>query len=175
MRNLFNTLSKMPKIFNACKAAFSAAQSGVNMNDVVNIIATFRGKIDNFIETTSEENYQVRSTLIKNLFFITPDGTTNIPKTWNEFFRILQTGLEKTEADITASGDHEQAASLGRIKYRANLLQDWYKTQDPRLSPLLESLGKINGIHSDMMSLFPDGEHKWEIKGKSVTIEIRRQ
>lgn len=169
MRWIFNNLNKIAISLNAVKTLFDVAASGVSFANITNALDTLESKTDNFVKAVERENSQARLVFAKNIFFITPDGTINLPKTWNEFFNILKTGLENTQKEIGALDNPEENASWGRIKYHAEIFQKWYQGQDPRLLPLFESYAKKSGFGYELARLLPE-QLELEIKGLPVTL-----
>lgn len=172
MLNIFNKISTLPSFARALKSAFAATKAGVNVNDVATAVGVFREKLDNFSGAVCKENSKARTIFAENAFLITPDGTINLPKTWKEYFQVVETALAKTEVEVGKLASEEETASFGRMKYRADLFSNWYNAQDARLFPVFESLGKIYGIHTELVWFFPLGEHKMTVKGKEISIEL---
>lgn len=168
LSNIKDFLQTASNAIRAFKSVIAATKIGVSIQDANSSIGIFRSKLDDFTNAVEKEHSKARVAFAKNTFFLGPEGS-NVAKDWSDYFNIVSKGLEKAEVEITSLNDPEETASLGRIKYRADIIHEWYKSQDTRLRPVFEALGKIKGVHNEI-NFFPEGKHEIEIMGRAATL-----
>lgn len=159
-------MEKRDNIFAAAvrmgRAFFVAGTVHVDPQKLADAAETMTGKTNRFIGTVRDEKSLARLMIAESIYRAAPYDCPRLPKTWDDFFKVINLGLERAEKKVEALNDPNETASFGRIKYSADLLQSWYQSQDTKVSKWLNSVVVISGSHSVLMALVPMDNESWK-------------
>ena len=175
MKEAFNKVGAfISNLSNNIKVAMNLAVTGMSPHAVLNAANTFEKKLMDFISLVQNESTEASRQFGMNVVTINEHGVDaeKFPKSWDEYFRLVNESLEKIKPQIDAMDSRSETESWGLIAFHSGAFQTWYEKQDYLLKPLLEAFGKTVGFDKITTNLCPRERQVIVIKGKEYNLTI---
>jgi hypothetical protein len=153
----------------ALKTVFNASHT-LGFGVVYDKLGNFLDRLDEFNESVLKED-----PLIKRVFGEFAAGKIvdfeDGPKNWDDYFGIINGALTDCEKVALALKNEGKTQSLGRVRYAAQMMEQYYQKQDDRVKDVLNACCNSDLVKRTIYDLLPKQQNLIVHNGKAYVLD----
>lgn len=169
---MFKAIKRGGRAIGAISEIFNASRDGLGLMSVLESIGDHVDVMDQFQDTVRSEGTHISRVFAEFAVHEFLDFEKKELSGWADYFQIVNSALTKAGKVAVALKDDVQASSYGRIKYKADMTEQYFQRIDRRVLPVLDACARIDSVEQEIYNLLPPGEHVMAHHGAVFVLRV---